>query len=165
MRILTLVRHAKASRDDAALTDFERPLTDRGRRDAPAMAQRMAEFAPRPERLVSSPASRAITTARLFASELEMDADEIVLRPRIYDASARTLLRLACEFDDSDRHVALFGHNPGISQFAHELGRCNFADMPTCAFACFELEIKTWADLAPGCGKLVRYGFPKQEKN
>ena len=162
MRLLTLVRHAKSSWDYPELSDFERPLNERGRRDAPVMATRTAKIAPLPERLVSSPALRAITTARSFAATLGMDSDEISVPPKIYDASLATLMRIVRELDDGDRHVMMFGHNPGFSRLAHELARCSFNEMPTCAVARIELEIKTWADACPGCGTLSRYSFPKQ---
>ncbi len=163
MRLLTLVRHAKSSWDYAELSDFERPLNERGRRDAATMAERVQRHPPLPEKLVSSPALRAITTAHVFARALGIAIDDIAVEPKIYEAAVPALLRIARALDDGDRHVMLFGHNPGFSQFAHELARCNFDEMPTCAVARFELDIKGWADTSFGCGKLVRYGFPKQQ--
>ena len=165
MRLLTLVRHAKSSWDYLELSDFERPLNERGRRDAPVMAARCREWPPLPERLVSSPALRAITTARAFALSLGMDTDEIVVQPRIYDATLATLLRVVRALDDGDRHVMLFGHNPGFSQLAHELARCSFDEMPTCAVARFDLDIRLWSDAGPGCAQLVRYGYPKETES
>ena len=73
MRLLTLIRHAKSSWDYPGLTDFERPLNDRGRRDAPRMAQRLGRSCKPPLLLLSSPATRAVTTARLFAETLAVD--------------------------------------------------------------------------------------------
>lgn len=162
MKLLTLVRHAKSSRDDPELPDFERPLTERGRRDAPAMAQRARQLLGRPDRLVSSPALRAITTARSFAEGLGIATDEISVQPRIYEATVEALLRLVRTLDDHDRHVMLFGHNPGFSDLALELARCPFADMPTCAVAQFELGVKLWSEVNYGCGKLLHFTHPKE---
>lgn len=162
MRLLTLVRHAKSSWDYPELSDFERPLNERGRRDAPVMAARSRDWPPLPDRLVSSPALRAITTARSFAASLGLDTDEIMVQPKIYDAALPALMRLVRAFDDGDRHVMMFGHNPGFSRLAHELARCSFDEMPTCAVARFELDVRGWADVVPGCGQLVRYSFPKE---
>ena len=168
MRILTLVRHAKSSRDYPELSDFERPLNPRGRKEAPAIASRLRKADVKPDLLISSPATRAITTARLFAEELNMHLDEIVLNPHIYEASAWTLLHivrsLSLEFDD----VMLFGHNPGISNFAHDLVKeCPFDEMPTSAATRIELPARAWSLVAPGSGKLLRYETPKldREKN
>ena len=161
MRLLTLVRHAKSSWDYPELSDFERPLNERGRRDAPLMARRCLVEWGKPERLVSSPALRAITTARAFAEAFGIGADEIVVQPKIYEAAVESLLRILRAQDDGDRHVMLFGHNPGITALAHELARCNFDELPTCGVAGFELAVKCWSDVGSGCGKLVRYSTPK----
>ncbi len=165
MRTLTLVRHAKSSRDYPELSDFERPLNPRGRKDAPVIAARLRKADIKPDLLVSSPATRAVTTARLFAEELNMHLDEIVLNPHVYEASAWTLLHivrsLSPEFDD----VMLFGHNPGISNFARDLAKdCPFGEMPTCGVVRIELPARGWSLIQPGTGKVLRYETPKQEK-
>ena len=162
MRTITLVRHAKSSRDYPELSDFERPLNPRGRKEAPAIAARLRKADIKPDLLISSPATRAIATARLFAEELNMHLDEIVLNPHIYEASAWTLLHivrsLSLEYDD----VMLFGHNPGISNFAKDLAKdCTFDEMPTCAAVRIELPARGWSLIQPGTGKVVRYETPK----
>ena len=164
MRILTLVRHAKSSRDYPELSDFERPLNPRGRKEAPVIAARLRKADIKPDLLLSSPATRAVTTARLFAEELNMHLDEIVLNPHIYEASAWTLLHivrgLSPEYDD----VMLFGHNPGISRFAHDLAKCPFVEMPTAAAVRIELPARAWSLVQTGSGKVLRYETPKQER-
>lgn len=162
MRLLTLVRHAKSSWDYAELTDFERPLNERGRRDAPAMAQSLRKRIGRPDRIVSSPALRAITTARIFAEALGTPLEDIAVQPQIYEASPETLLKVLRGLDDRDRHVMLFGHNPGFSELAHELAHCNFDELPTCAVAQFELAVRVWGEVNYGCGTLLHYTSPKK---
>ena len=161
MRTLTLIRHAKSSWDYPELGDFERPLNPRGRRDAPAMAQRLLRLPPRPDLLVSSPALRALTTARLFADVLGFKPEDVVVNTKIYEATPHTLVQIAQSFDDGLRHVMLFGHNPGISHCAHLLADCTFDEMPTCAAARIELAAKSWSDVGAGSGRLVHYTFPK----
>lgn len=162
MKLLTLVRHAKSSWDYEELSDFERPLNARGRRDAPLMAERVRRLIGVPQRLVSSPALRAITTAQIFAQSLDMDLHDIVLRPRIYDASSATLLKVVQSFDDADQHAMLFGHNPGLSELAHQLARCHFVDLPTCGIAHLSLNIQHWRDAAARCGELLHHTYPKE---
>ncbi len=162
MRRLTLIRHAKSSWDYAELSDFERPLNARGRRDAPAMAARLAHELERPLRLISSPALRAITTAHAFAEALAVPITSIRIDPRIYEASRGTLLGLLRECDDADTHVLLFGHNPGFSELAQLLASNPFGDMPTCAVATLGFDIQRWADLRHASGTLLRYEYPKK---
>ena len=161
MRILTLVRHAKSSRDYPELSDFERPLNPRGRKDAPLIAARLRKADIKPDLLVSSPATRAIATARLFAEELNLHLDEIVLNPHIYEASAWTLMHIVRSLPPEAQDVMLFGHNPGISNFAHDLAKCEFAELPTCAVVRIELPAKVWSLIQPGSGKVLRYETPK----
>ncbi|TXH05879.1 MAG: hypothetical protein E6R07_03495 [Nevskiaceae bacterium] len=161
MRLLTLVRHAKSSWDYAELTDFERPLNARGRRDAPAMAARLRAGSP-PDRLVSSPALRAITTARLFAQALDLSEDGIAILPRIYDASLPTLLDVVRELDDASGNVALFGHNPGLSLLALELSADPVLELPTCGIVQLELPARRWREIAPASGRVRWHDWPKK---
>lgn len=158
---LTLIRHAKSAWDDPALSDFERPLNPRGQRDAPVMAQRLLNMRRLPDRLVSSPALRALSTARVFAKALGVQADAIELEPRIYEASRKALADIVRALEPGARHVALFGHNPGFSELARWLATCPFTEMPTCAIAQLELQIGAWDELGAGCGKLANYLYPK----
>lgn len=143
------------------MSDFERPLNERGLRDLPGMAQRAARRLPRPDRLVSSPALRAATTARGFADTLGVAERDIVFEPRIYDAECDALLALVQGLNDADRHVMMFGHNPGFSELAMSLAPCPFAEMPTCALVLLELKVEHWSETGLQCGRLREYLHPK----
>lgn len=84
MKTLLLIRHAKSSWDDAAVADVDRPLNDRGRRDAPAMAKRLIKAGISIDRFVSSPARRARQTAELFAHEFDVKEKKIRFVPQLY---------------------------------------------------------------------------------
>lgn len=165
MRILTLIRHAKSSWAQEGLDDFERPLNERGRRDAPVMAARFSNEIGRPDLLLSSPALRAITTARVFANVLDIAADGIELQSRIYDATPVTLMEIVRQLDDRHRHVALFGHNPGFSELSHQLASCDFDELPTCGIAHISLTIERWQNASRGCGRLLYKTWPKDDRN
>jgi phosphohistidine phosphatase len=92
MKTLFLVRHAKSSRDDPSLPDRERPLDDRGKRDAPKMGKRLAKRDAKLDLLVSSPALRALTTAHLIADEMGYKRKDIVVDDRLYASSPDDLL-------------------------------------------------------------------------
>ena len=161
-RRLVLVRHAKSSWDYAELADFERPLSPRGRRDAPAMAQRLAAEIKPPLRLVSSPALRAITTAHAFAEALDVPREQIRLEPRIYEATAPALLEVVRQLDPADNQVLLFGHNPGFSDLAVLLADSPIAEMPTCAVLRLRLKVNAWSEVEPGEAAIESYDFPKK---
>lgn len=162
MKTLYLVRHAKSSWDDFQLTDFQRPLNDRGLRDAPRMAALLAAQSNPPEKLVSSPAERAITTARFFAEALGIAPAEILEAPRIYEASVVTIMEVIHELDDNWNAVALFGHNPAFSYVAGAFPGERVGDMPTCAIVTLSSTADAWADLEPHNTRISHFMYPKQ---
>lgn len=146
VKTLFLVRHAKSSRGDPTLPDRERPLDDRGRRDAPSMGKRLAKRDVKPELIVSSPALRALTTAQLVADEIGYARGDIVVDDRLYASSASNLLAVIRALDKKLDRVMLFGHNPEFTDLAHRLSS-EIIDMPTCAVAEFRFDTKAWSDV------------------
>src|SRR5258706_11333822 len=84
---LLLVRHAKSSWEDIMQKDFERPLNDRGKKDAPAMAKRLKKKDISIDAIVSSPAKRALSTAIYFAEEFDIKKKRIIRESELYEAS------------------------------------------------------------------------------
>jgi phosphohistidine phosphatase len=154
MKTLFLVRHAKSSRDDPTLADRDRPLDDRGERDAPKMGERLARRDIKPELILSSPARRALTTAQIMAKKLDY-------KDRIYASSAKALLEVIHGLDDKLKCVMLVGHNPEMSELANRLSR-EIADMATCAVAEFEFDIKSWTRIGKMPPDKVRLDEPKK---
>ena len=172
MKFLTLIRHAKSSWDDTTQSDHDRPLNERGVRAAPIVGRFIARtylgmngvpaLLPRPQRLVSSTANRAQTTARLMLPELGATEEHLTLDPRAYLADPRTLLQIVRELDDARQHVMIFAHNPGISEFASRLLRNgNIGQMATCAAAIIELPWDAWSATDWDEARLVGYVTPK----
>jgi phosphohistidine phosphatase len=145
MKTLFLVRHAKSSRDDSSLPDRDRPLDDRGKRDAPMMGQRLAKRDVKPDLLLSSPALRALTTAQLFAKEVGYKRD-VVVDDRLYAGNPDDVLAVIGALDMKVDRVMLFGHNPEFTDLAHRLSS-EISDMPTCAVAEFRFDTKVWSDV------------------
>jgi phosphohistidine phosphatase len=146
VKTLLLVRHAKSSRDDPSLPDRDRPLDERGERDAPKIGKRLAKRDLKPDLLISSPATRALATAHLIADELGCRRKDIVVNDRLYASDADTLLQVIHELDDKLRCVMLFGHNPEFSDLAHRWSN-EITDMPTCAVAAFTFDTKSWSQV------------------
>ena len=136
---LVLVRHAKSDWGDETLDDHDRPLGDRGMRDAPRMARGLAETDFRPEVILSSTALRARTTAEAFAAEFDV---AVSLDPDLYGAPAGTLLAKAAA---SGAHsVLVVAHDPGMSVLAGQLSAYEIEHMPTCAVATFTWDAADW---------------------
>jgi phosphohistidine phosphatase len=158
---LYLVRHAKSSWSDASLTDEQRPLNKRGRRSAPDMGRRLAEQDHRPDLIISSPANRALSTARIIAEELAIDESEIIIDERMYFSGSGSMLKLLEEIDDRFQSVMIVGHNPAMTSFMNMLCGASVDNMPTCAIAVIGYSMTTWSELRSAHGNLLAYDFPK----
>src|SRR5271167_2257420 len=161
MKTLFLVRHAKSSRDDPALSDKERPLNDRGLRDAPRMGARLATQDVKPDLILSSPAVRAFATAQIIAKKLDYKVKDIVVDERLYAAAPDDLLEVIHELGDKPKRVMLFGHNPELAELAHRLSS-KITDMPTCAVAEFSFDTKSWSNVGKQEPAKVTHYYPKQ---
>lgn len=159
MKRLTLIRHAKAS---SALdeNDFDRPLSPQGLIEAPEMARQFARQGDRPDRMLTSGAVRALTTARIFAEALELPDTQLEVLPEIYSAYDTTLVNLLQWQPDRCRHLALVGHNPAISQLAQYLsGRV--LNLNPCGVLQLQLSITQWCELSEACGSILHHEYPK----
>jgi phosphohistidine phosphatase len=162
MKRLYLLRHAKAVPADPSIDDFERPLHDRGRRDAPVIGRRLRERGLVPERVVSSTAARAYATARIVARELRIPVRGIVRDDGLYLAAPATLLATARATADDVGSIMLVGHNPGLTDLANALTDRRIDNLPTAAVWCADFDVARWADVERETGTLVWFDSPKQ---
>ena len=142
---LILTRHAKSDWGDPGIADHDRPLNGRGMRDAPRMAKRLAEAESGTalQRIISSTALRARTTAAEFGDALGI---EVELDHELYLASEHTLLQKAAASNAAS--VMLVAHNPGITDLARSLSEGGIEHMPTCAVARFVWHVDDWSEAA-----------------
>ncbi len=158
---LFIVRHAKSSWDYPQLTDFERPLNTRGKRNVPDMAQRFVETGYTIDQLLSSPAERAITTAKGFAAKLNVSVEQIQKNKDLYHASAFAIKRIISEVPSHIDNLMIFGHNPGLTYLINDLSDFHLDNLATCAICGVEFNIKSWQDVLNTTGKKFYYDFPK----
>jgi len=144
VKTLFLVRHAKSSRNEPALQDKDRPLNNRGKRDAPKMGKRLAKREAIPDLILSSPAKRALKTAQLIAKKLDYKLQDIVVDDRLYATGADELLHLIRKLGAKPKSVMLVGHNPELTELAHRLSN-KITRLPTCAVAEFTFNAKSWS--------------------
>lgn len=165
MKQLTLMRHAKSSWHHEDLTDFERPLNDRGRQAAPLMGSYLRQQFGGFDCIVSSPATRAITTARMVCQALGQDNNEILVIPALYLAEPDTLLDVIRALDAEHSTALLVGHNPGISHTGFRLTDLERRkELPTAAALTLELPVNAWRQARFGCARLIDLQTPKRLK-
>ncbi len=165
MKILTLVRHAKSSWSDTHLSDRERPLNKRGERDAPKMGERIAEHGIRPSLIVTSPATRAWTTARIIAAEISYPIEFLEREDGLYLASLNELLAIIAEQDNEFNNMMIVGHNPGFTELVNVLTNEKLVNLPTAGIAVIDLPINEWKDVMEvthgQTGNLKYLSYPK----
>lgn len=160
---LTLVRHAKTEPAHSGQEDWDRVLEPRGQRDAPEMGRRLKDRGLKPDRILTSPAVRAITTTTILARELGVSAAKVVPEERLYLASCKQLLALVQELGGAAKHLMVVGHNPGLTEFADALSNERSIDnLPTCAVYTLEFDIKNWSELEYAFGVNAEFDYPKK---
>jgi len=162
MKTLTLVRHAKSSWKNNSLADRDRPLNKRGKRDAPEMGRRIAAAGIRPSLIVSSPAVRAWTTAKIIANEIGYPREFLQRDNGLYLASVNGILDVIVAQDPGFNSLMLVGHNPGFTDFANYLVPGLTNNMPTASVVSVELDSEDWSLYDKPAAELLFYDFPKK---
>lgn len=161
MKTLFLMRHAKSSHYEAGVTDFDRPLNDRGKADAPEMGKRLFKKQVLPDIIISSPAKRALKTAKLVAAELGYDEKKIDLQSDIYEADLDDLMHVIRSIDDKYDKALIFGHNPGFTGLIGYLTNSFIENLPTAGIAAITFDMLTWKQVAAGKGHTLWVDYPK----
>ena len=161
-RRLTLLRHAKSSWDDDGLTDRDRPLNQRGARDAPLMGQRLKARGARPTLMVTSPAVRARQTAQIIAREIGYPQEFLQREEELYLASPEQILAVLARQESSFRDIIVCGHNPGLTELANRLTGAGIDNVPTTGLVVLDLEAGSWSDLDGARGELLLFDYPRR---
>jgi phosphohistidine phosphatase len=163
LKSLLLVRHAKSSWTDTDLNDFDRPLNDRGKKDAPEMAKRLLSKKVKIDAFVSSPAKRAKRTAEAFAKAYDEKKDKIIFIEELYHAGEEGFYEVIKGLKDKYDNIAIFSHNPGITGFANSLTETRVDDMPTCSIFAIKLDTRKWADIKDCAKEFWFFDYPKAD--
>jgi phosphohistidine phosphatase len=161
MKTIYLVRHAKSSWSNPGLSDFDRPLNKRGKRDAPFMGELLKEKKIKPELVLSSPAKRAKKTALEVTEKLKYPMKQIIFKEEMYEASDNELLKVIQKLDEEAKSVMLFAHNPGLTQLNNYLSDHYIDNIPTCGVVAIEFNCK-WSEIKKNSGKFLFFEYPKK---
>ncbi len=161
MKTVLLIRHAKSSWDDLHLADFDRPLNDRGKSDAPRMAERLYGKDILIDTFISSPAKRAKKTAEIFSEKYGVKKTDIIFVPSLYEASDSIFYDVIANAPQKSQSLAIFSHNPGITDFANRLTTSRIDNMPTCAVFAVKVDVEHWSEFKQGRKEFYFFDFPK----
>lgn len=163
MKQLLIIRHAKSSWDFVDMDDIDRPLNDRGTKDAPLMAKRLLKKDINIDLFVSSPAKRAFSTATSFAHAYDCKEKHIIKEHALYDAPSAAFYKVVSRLPDNVKSVALFAHNPGITDFANSLTSTRIDDMPTCGIFGVKADVKSWSEFEKSDKEFWFFDYPKAD--
>jgi len=161
LKTLILIRHAKSSWDDPGLNDFERPLNDRGKKDAPIMAERLYERGIKIDAFITSPARRARKTAEQFAKYYKKEKTDLLLKTELYLAGEENFSNVISKLDDDFDCITVFSHNPGITDFANSLADARVDNIPTCGIFAVSIETKKWNKFREAKKNFLFFDYPK----
>ena len=162
MKILTIVRHAKSSWKNTSLSDKKRPLNRRGDRDAPLMGERIHEHGIRPSLIVSSPATRAWTTAKIIATAINYPREFLHKEDTLYLASLHEILDIVVAQDSGFNNLMLVGHNPGMTDFANFLVPGLTNNLPTAGVVSVQIDRDDWSLYERPATELLVHDWPKK---
>jgi phosphohistidine phosphatase len=166
MVTLHLLRHAKA-KATLELRDIDRPLAERGHRDADTMGQRLAEWDVNPTLILCSSAQRARETLASILPHLS-GSQTIKIEEGLYNIDHGSVLKRLFEISDAHATILVIGHNPALEQLTSYLAADGTpSDMqqlnikfPTCALATLEFSFEEWRSIGPKTGRLIRLFIP-----
>lgn len=161
MKQLILVRHAKSDWDDPSLKDFDRPLNERGKKDAPAMAKKLAARGIKVDAVISSTAKRAAKTAKAFIAELDIKNKHCYFTDELYLASPETFYTVIEKISGQYDTIVLFSHNEGITYFANQLTNTRIDNIPTCGIFAVTVNCNTWKDFRNAAKEFWFFDYPK----
>jgi len=162
IKTLVIIRHAKAEPQQQEQKDFDRNLTDRGRKDAATMAGRLKDAGILPELILSSTASRTRQTSSIIAAATGYAESCIQAEGKLYNSSSDTIEHMLMNIPASINTCYLVAHNPGVSQYVYEAQKTLFiGDMPTAAVVVLRFEADDWQDLPLVKKQLVLFNHPQ----
>ncbi|OZG73715.1 hypothetical protein BTA51_07830 [Hahella sp. CCB-MM4] len=156
-KTLTLIRHAKSSWSDPNLQDKLRPLNKRGLRDLSRMNALLQHLHLKPDLILCSTAKRALETLEGLRQGLDANDDNVKFVEQLYEADSPHLLSEITLRPDSVSHLAIIGHNPGLTDLINQLSGLELGNLATCAIAQIRFECEHWSDIEaqPGTFQLL----------
>ena len=161
MKTVILVRHAKSSWAELGVSDFDRPLNNRGKRDAPEMARRLKKRNIPIDFFISSPAKRAKMTAQFFAEAYDYKKNNILFVQELYMADTVNFNSVISNSPSSANSIIIFSHNPGITSFVNTLTGVKVDNMPTCGIFSVSATCNSWEDFDQASKEFLFFDYPK----
>lgn len=165
MKTLYLIRHAKSSWAIDGIEDRDRPLKGRGIRDAHLVSEYLRDEIDSPQdfSFYSSPATRALHTALIFAKNLGVPANKMCINDHLYHCGVSELIDIVRRTSSIHDTAFYFAHNPAITDFVNEMTNASVKNVPTTGVVCVRFDCKDWNAINKGA-ELIQFEYPKRLK-
>jgi len=161
MKQLLLVRHAKSSwKYD--VNDAERPLKKRGFKDATLVSNALKKSSFTPDIIFSSPANRALSTCKVFITNLGYNDEILNIKDELYDFGGQNVINFITKIDDSYEKVMIFGHNHAFTSICNIFGDQYIDNLPTSGLVIINFDVTSWKTIKKGITELTI--FPRDLK-
>lgn len=160
MKTLYLIRHAKSSWSNNNLSDFDRPLNEKGKSDAIKMGNKLLSQKVMPNCVIASSSKRTKKTAKRITKILGFSYSDLDFRKELYHSNYKTLMICLTSINDNNNSCFIIVHNPGVSNFCDYLTH-HAIDFPTCGIAKISFEVDSWMEITSGSGVLEWFDYPK----
>ncbi len=162
MKNLIIVRHGKSDWNHDERQDIDRPLKNRGVRDAYKMAQRLTKKNLKPDLVISSPADRALHTAIIFTRAMTVPLSRLKVSEMVYHAFEDEIFKLVSDTPDELNNLMLFGHNPTFTNFANGFLKSPIENIPTAGLVHLSFKADSWGDIRKENLKSSFFDYPKK---
>lgn len=157
MKTLVLIRHAKSSWGEPGLKDHDRPLTKKGKKAARRVGAALADRGIEVNRMLTSTAVRALSTAELIGEGMGFPLDEIIRDENLYHSAAGELLDIIQDQEDDLEGLTLIGHNPGMTDLVNRLSELDLDNMPTSGVVILQYDRERWSEIMRALPVRVQY--------
>jgi len=164
-RRLYIIRHGKSSWDHQGLDDIDRPLAERGIRNAAEMATRLQEKGMVPELLLSSPANRALNTALIMMRNWRLEPAKLQIHDDLYDAYLQEIEQVVATVPAEITQLAIYGHNPSFTMYPNQFLEKPLDNLPTAGVVVVTLESETWKGIGRKQVKETYVDYPKNRQH
>lgn len=161
MKTLYILRHAKSSRENPALADFDRPLLEKGLKKSRLITEFLLKHQVTIDLIISSPAVRALATAEIFARALKYPVEEIIQKKKLYLGNTDAYHELFFEVPDHVNSLMIVGHNQSITDFANQFMKTKLMNLPTSGIVSINLITDTWENASVAKKKTNFVVYPK----
>jgi phosphohistidine phosphatase len=162
LKTLIIIRHSKSSWKDHSLSDFDRPLNKRGKKDAKKMSFELSEKIRKVDLLLSSSSKRTTQTSNYFLDSIDVRSN--IFSENLYHSSSDLIFDFVLKINNKYNKTIIVGHNPGLTNIVNKLTNLKLDNLPTSGIVIIVFDVDNWKKINYKSGLVEWIKFPKDLK-